>query len=350
MGDHTQGNDLPPSFLLRSGPVLPGVVDLAQHRRPSLAVSLWQLANTAVPFALCWWAMLASLSVGWWLTWLLALPTAGLTMRLFVIQHDCGHGSFFRSRAANDWLGRILGVLTITPYRYWRHTHALHHAHHGKLEHRHDLGYFQLLTVGEYRRLPPRARLGYRLYRNPLVFMLVGPVWQFFLKHRLPLDLPRSARAQWASVLGTNLGMLALGGLVAWQVGLGRFLMVQAPVSYLAAALGMWLFYVQHTFEGAAPMVPARAWDHRTSALAGSSFYDLPRPLAWLTGDIGLHHVHHLDSRIPNYRLRDCLTLEEISQVPALSFGKSLRAWRLSLCDERTGRLVGFRDADLAEV
>lgn len=309
---------------------------------PSTPRSLRQLAITATAFVLLWITMWLTLDLGYWLTLLLALPAAGFLVRLFMIQHDCGHGSYFRSRRLNDLVGRVLGVVTMTPYDYWRSLHAVHHATSGNLDRR-GIGDITMLTVGEYQALSWPRRLLYRLYRHPLVLFGVGPLYLFVFKHRAPFDLPLSNRGLWLSVLATN---LAIVGLTAGAMGLFgplAVLEIQLPVTAMAATIGVWLFFVQHQFEHAY-WREDEGWDYAEAAVHGSSYYRLPRLLQWFTASIGLHHVHHLWSRIPNYRLQECVDqVPELARVRALTMTDSLRCARLALFDEREGRMISFR-------
>jgi omega-6 fatty acid desaturase (delta-12 desaturase) len=300
-----------------------------------------QLLNSAVPFVLLWLLMLASLEYSYWVTLLLALPAAGFLVRLFIIQHDCGHGSFFRSRAANDTLGFVLGVLTLTPYAYWRKTHAIHHATSGNLDHR-GFGDVTTLTVKEYLALTPWRRLRYRLYRNPLILFGLGPVYEF-LRHRFPWGLPRSWRREWASVFWTNLGILAVVAVMWSTIGIRAFLAVHLPIALMVGIAGVWLFYIQHQFEDTY-WEKDNTWEFHAAGLEGSSFYDLPGILHWFTGNIGVHHVHHLSSRIPNYRLQQCMRENpELQQVTRLTLLGSLKCARLKLWDEERRKLVDFK-------
>ena len=241
--------------------------------------------------------MWTALGTGHWIGLLLAVPAAGFLERLFMIQHDCGHGSFFRRRRANDWVGRVIGVLTLTPYDFWRHTHALHHATYHR-----GFGDFDTLTVREFLALSRWRQLMYRLYRNPIVMFGVGPMYLFVLQHRLPVGLMRSSWHFWLSTMATNLAIAALAATMIWLVGLGSFLLVQLPITLVAGSIGVWLFYVQHQFEDTFWAQDA-SWNFHEAALHGSSHYDLPNVLRWFTANIGVHHVHHLCSRIPYYRL-----------------------------------------------
>jgi omega-6 fatty acid desaturase (delta-12 desaturase) len=316
---------------------------LAGYREPSNARSILEIVITVLPLALLWLLMWASLDVGYWLCLLLAVPAAGFLVRLFMIQHDCGHGAFFRQRAANDWVGRVIGVLTLTPYDFWRRTHALHHAGSGNLDRR-GIGDIDMLTVREYLALPRRRRLLYRLYRNPLVLFGIGPVYNFALRQRLPLGLMRGGWQPWASTMATNLGIAMLAVLLIWLVGVGPFLLVHLPITFLGAAIGVWLFYVQHQFEDTF-WDRNENWNFHDAALHGSSHYDLPRVLRWFTANIGVHHVHHLCSRIPYYRLPTVLRDHpQLAEVGRLTLLESLKCLRMALWSEEQRRGISFRE------
>ena len=320
------------------------VTMLAPYRESSPGRSLAELFVTVVPFVALWLAMLLSLRYSYWLCLLLAVPAAGFLVRLFMIQHDCGHGSFFRRRRANDWLGRVLGVLTLTPYGYWRRTHAMHHATSGHLDRR-GTGDIDTLTVREYQSLPAWRRALYRLKRHPIVVLGSGPFYLFVLQHRLPVRLMRAGREPWLSVMSTNLAIAVVVGLLVAFLGLRDFLLVQAPITLLASSAGVWLFYVQHQFEHTYWEWGAD-WNLHTGALHGSSHYDLPPVLRWFTANIGIHHVHHLASRIPCYRLGEALRAHpELRGRQSPDAQGELRCLRLALWDEDQRRLVGFRDA-----
>jgi len=321
---------------------------LAPYKKSHRGKSLFQLITTSVLFVAGWVAMLYSLEVGYWLTLLLALPTAGLLTRLFIIQHDCGHGSFFRSSRANHAVGSVIGVLMMIPYHYWRRTHAIHHASAGDLDHR-EFGDISTLTVDEYLALSRWGRLGYRLYRNIFFLVLVGPIYQFVFKHRLPLDTPRAWRKEWASILWTNVALVALVVTLGQTIGYGTLVLVHLPVLMLSGGFGLWLFYVQHQFEDTYWRNHPE-WDIHRAALEGSSFFDLPPVLHWFTGNIGYHHIHHLSSRIPNYSLKRCLEENpELQKVTRFTLWESLRCARLKLWDEREKRLIGFSDLRTAD-
>jgi omega-6 fatty acid desaturase (delta-12 desaturase) len=316
---------------------------LAGYQHPDTRRSLWELAATLVPLALLWGGAYVSAARGWWWGLLLIVPASLFLVRLFMIQHDCGHQAFFRSKAANTWTGRLAGVLTMTPYEYWRRTHAIHHATSGNLDRR-GLGAIEMLTVEEYRALPWRKRMAYRIYRHPATLLGLGPTYMFVLQHRLPIGTMRE-RWAWMSVLGNNLGLLLLAaGLIA-VAGPRAFLLAHLPVVVLAATVGVWLFYVQHQFEETY-WARNEGWDPAKAALAGSSHLKLPAPLAWWTAHIGAHHIHHAASRIPFYRLPEVLRREPaFAAAPVLTLRHTLTALNLALWDERSERLVSFRAA-----
>jgi omega-6 fatty acid desaturase (delta-12 desaturase) len=318
---------------------------LNRYREPSDARSVVELAITALPLAGLWVAIWAGVHFGhYWLSVLLTVPAAGFFLRMFIIQHDCGHGSFFRHRRANDWLGRVIGVLTLTPYDYWRRSHALHHASSGHLERR-GIGDIDTLTVAEYRALSARGRLRYRIYRNPIVMFGIGPAYLFLFEQRLPVDLMRGGWVPWTSAMVTNAAIAAMVGSLMWLVGPGTFLLVHLPIALIAGSAGVWLFYVQHQFEDTL-WDRGPAWNMQEAALHGSSHYDLPAVLRWFTANIGMHHIHHLCSRIPYYRLPRVLRDHpELRGIGRLTLWQSFRCVRFVLWDETGRRLVSFHDA-----
>ncbi len=318
---------------------------LAPYRRSSTARAAVELAITLLPFVSAWGAMAFAAATGrLWLFALLLIPTAGLVVRLFLIQHDCGHGSFFATRAANDTCGRLLGLLTLTPYDYWRRTHALHHASSGNLAAR-GIGDVDTLTLREYRARSRWGRLLYRLYRHPAVLFGLGPALLFGLQYRLPLGLAGKL-GPWLSTMGTNVGIGLLATLLIWLLGVTMFVAVQVPVMLVAASIGVWLFYVQHQFEETHWSQPPQ-WNMHEAALHGSSHYDLPPLLRWFTANVGIHHVHHLVSRVPYYRLREVLRdFPELASVGRLTLGQSFTCVGLVLWDEEGGRLIRFNEAD----
>jgi acyl-lipid omega-6 desaturase (Delta-12 desaturase) len=319
------------------------IQDLARYRAPHHGRSIFEILITVVPLVLLWLSMWFALKLGYGLYLLLAVPAAGFLVRLFMIQHDCGHGAFFRHRLANDWVGRVIGVLTLTPYDFWRRTHAVHHATSGNLDRR-GIGDVDTLTVDEYLSRPFWARLRYRLYRHPLVMFGLGPAYLFFLQQRLPFGLMRAGWQPWVSTMATNLAILLAAGITIWAVGFIAFLLVQLPIMLLGASLGVWLFYVQHQFEDTF-WAADTSWNLHEAALHGSSHYDLPIVLRWFTANIGVHHVHHLCSRIPFYRLPVALRRHpELAKVGRLTLGQSILSVRLVLWDEAARRLISFRD------
>ncbi len=317
---------------------------LAPYREPNGKRSVFEVLITLVPFIALWALACAALQLSYWLSFGLMVIASGFLVRLFAIQHDCGHGTLFRRRQVNDWIGRLLGVLTLTPYDAWRRDHAIHHASSGNLEKR-GIGDISTLTVREYRDRSIWGRLGYRVYRHPICMFVIGPAYQFFLRHRLPLGKISARNAPWLSTMLTNLAIAILFGSLIWFVGLVPFLIIHLPITMIAASIGVWLFYVQHQFEDTV-WDDGSDWNLHDAALHGSSHYDLPAVLRWFTANIGVHHVHHLCSRIPYYRLpqvlRDHPVLASQSRLTLL---ESLGTIRLALWDEGKSRLVSFRDA-----
>lgn len=317
---------------------------LATFRRPSNLRGLYEIAVSVIPLALLWLLMWRSLHIHYAMTLLLALPAAGFLLRLFLIQHDCGHGAFFRGRRANDWVGRCIGVLTLSPYNLWRRGHATHHAGTGNLDRR-GTGDVDTLTVCEFRKLGFWGQLRYRLYRNPAVMFGLGPAWLFFLRYRLPLGHMREGWRPWASAMGTNCAIALVSTGLILLVGLQAFLLIQLPITLIAASAGVWLFYVQHQFEQT-HWSKGTDWAFHEAALLGSSHYALPGVLRWFTANIGMHHIHHLCSNIPFYRLSAALEARpELANINRLTVRQSLRSVRLVLWDEAAGRLISFREA-----
>jgi acyl-lipid omega-6 desaturase (Delta-12 desaturase) len=318
---------------------------LVPYRKASTTRGVFELAVTFLPFIAVWAAMLLATVHGrFWLSLVLTPLAAGLLVRLFMIQHDCGHGSFFPSKLANDWVGRAISVLTMTPYDHWRRSHAIHHATSGNLDRR-GIGDIDTLTVREYYALNWRDRLRYRLYRHPLVMFGLGPGYLFLLENRLPFGFMRKGAMPWLSTMTTNAGIALAGGLLILFVGLLPFVIVHLPIILFAATTGVWLFYVQHQFQTTTWDGTAE-WSVHEAALHGSSHYDLPEPLRWFSANIGMHHVHHLSSGIPYYRLPDVLRNHpELHEVGRLTLWRSLSCIHLALWDEEKRRLVSFRQA-----
>jgi acyl-lipid omega-6 desaturase (Delta-12 desaturase) len=320
---------------------LPGV--LSRYRDPKLSRSLVEIAITALPLVALWAAMWGLLHVSYWLSLVLAVPAAGFLVRLFLIQHDCSHGSFFRHRGINDWVGRVIGIVTLTPYDYWKRTHAAHHASSGNLDRR-GMGDIDTLTVSEYMSRNRLGRLAYRLYRHPVVMFGIGPVYLFVLQHRAPLGLMRGAGWKpWISTMSTNAGIAVIAAALIWLIGLGPFLLIHGPIVLISGSLGVWLFYVQHQFEETS-WAHDHDWSLPEAALHGSSHYDLPIILRWFSANIGVHHIHHLSSKIPYYRLREALNNHpELAEVSRLTLWQSLRCVNFVLWDESARRLISFR-------
>ncbi|ODT59852.1 MULTISPECIES: fatty acid desaturase [Paracoccus] len=316
---------------------------LARYRDPSTPRSLFELAVTLLPLMAVWALAWAALSVSAWLALILAAANGLFLVRIFIIQHDCGHGSFLKNRRAQDWVGRSLGVLTLTPYAVWKRTHAIHHAYHGNLDQR-GIGDVMTLTIDEYRARSGFGRFMYRLYRHPMVLFVLGPSYLFILQNRLPLGL-MGQRQYWMSAMGTNAAIAVLVALIVWAGGWLPVLVVFLPTVVVAATIGVWLFYVQHQFEET-HWSRAEDWQIHDAALEGSSHYVLPQPLRWLTGNIGIHHVHHLYSRIPFYRLGEVIRdHRELAEAQRLTIRESLSAVRLHLWDDPQGKLISFAEA-----
>jgi omega-6 fatty acid desaturase (delta-12 desaturase) len=316
--------------------------DVSKYQQPDLGKAIWQIVNTFVPYIALWVLMIRTvqLRVSYWITLALAVVAAGFLVRIFIIFHDCGHGSFFASRRANKILGYVTGILTFTPYDYWRHNHGVHHATVSDLDRR-GTGDVYIMTVDEYLAAPLWKRIAYRLYENPLVMFGLGPPFVFLIAQRFH---GKGAKPrQRYSVYFTNLAILAIVLVASLTIGFRTYVLVQLPIILIAGVVGVWLFYVQHHFEG---VYWARhdEWDPWRAALEGSSYYKLPRVLQWFTGNIGLHHIHHVRPRIPNYNLQRCYDeVPAMQAVKPLTIRESLKALRFSLYDEEQEKLVSFR-------
>lgn len=318
---------------------------LSTYRTPHRGRSLLELGVTLVPFVALWVLAAVAVHHGLWWGIALTIPAAGFLLRLFMIQHDCGHGSFFARRRADDWTGRLIGVLTFTPYDYWRRAHAAHHASAGNLDER-GFGDITTLTVTEYHSLSRWRRLAYRLYRNPIVMFGIGPIWLFLFKQRLPFGMMRSGMEPWVSTMATNLAIVILAAALIWLIGSSSFILVQLPIVVLAGSAGIWLFYVQHQFEET-HWSQKPQWQFQDAALHGFSYYELPFVLRWLTANIGIHHVHHLSSRVPYYRLPEVLRdYPELRGIGHITILESLRCVKLVLWDENSQRLISLHEAD----
>jgi omega-6 fatty acid desaturase (delta-12 desaturase) len=313
---------------------------VVRYQQPSRWRGVWQIVNSLVPYAVLWYLIHLSLAVSWWITLPLAILAGGFLVRLFIIHHDCGHGSFFKSRKANDVWGFITGVLTFTPYQLWRREHAIHHSASGDLDRR-GLGSVWTLTVQEYLEASRWKRFAYRLARNPFVLFVIAPFFLFVIKHRFCRK--QASRRERHSVYWTNLAILGVAIGLSVVFGLKAYLVIQLTMAMVAGSAGVWLFYVQHQFEGVYWQRHGQ-WDYFAAALHGSSFYKLPRILQWFSGNIGFHHIHHLSPRIPNYNLERCHQAEPLFQtVPPVTLFSSLKSLTFRLWDEKQHRLVGFR-------
>jgi len=312
-----------------------------KYQTPDLFRSIWQLSHTLVLYIALWVLMVLTLEISYWLTLLLAVVAAGMYVRLFIIFHDCGHGSFFKSSKANHWVGSIIGVLVFTPYFYWRQSHAIHHATAGNLDKR-GVGDVWTMTVEEYLAASSWKRFAYRAYRNPILMFGIGPVFMFLISQRIPTPNRAYKKRERNSIHWTNLGLLVYITLLSLVIGFKNFWLIQLPVLWIASSVGVWLFYVQHQFEGVY-WERAKNWNFVNAGLEGSSFYKLPKVLQWFTGNIGFHHIHHLSPRIPNYLLEKCHRENQIFQVKPVSLLTSLKSLTYRLWDEKTRQLVNFR-------
>ena len=316
---------------------------LSEYREPSTLRSSFELGVTIGPFVLLWALAWVSLSYSYWLTFGIGLLNGAFLLRLFIIQHDCGHGAFFNNRNVSDWLGRVIGVLTLTPYDVWRRSHSIHHSGSGNLARR-GMGDVHTLTVSEYYALSRLNRLLYRLYRNPIVFFGLGPGYLFLVQNRLPLGFTEHVK-YWVSAMVTNAGIILGLGTILYFGGWMPILLIFLPSTLLAATAGVWLFYVQHQFE-TTHWEAEPDWDLHDAALHGSSHYVLPSPLQWISANIGIHHVHHLYSRIPFYRLPEVLRDHAVlAEGNRMTIRESFANARLHLWDEDSKTLLSFSQA-----
>ena len=314
---------------------------LRTFRKSDNRTAVWQLLNTLIPYGFCWYLMVWSIRLGYpyWMTLILVLPASAFLVRIFILFHDCVHGSFFACRKANTFFGYFLGVMVFTPFEDWRFSHLRHHASYANLDAR-GFGDIWTLTLQEYKELPNSTRWMYKFYRNPLVLMGLGAVWNFLLSNRLPAR--KMKRNVHMSVLLTNLLMLAVFLVANRLIGWPAYLLIQLPVLCLAGAAGIWLFYVQHQFKGGY-WARKGEWDPLRAAMEGSSFYKLPVVLRWFSGNIGFHHVHHLNPGIPNYRLKKCYdAIPALSAKEPLTIAESLSFIRLKFWDEERKEMVGY--------
>lgn len=312
---------------------------LVPHQIASAKHALWQLTNTLVPYFLLWYAVYHAQAVSLWLAVPLAAASGALLVRVFIIFHDCTHGSYFRSRRANDIVGFIAGALTFSPYQHWRWEHAVHHASSGNLDRR-GTGDIWTMTVQEYLGASRLRRLNYRLARNPLVLFVLAPLFVFVIKQRFAS--PKAGSRQRRSVWLLNVTLLLNAILLSWIFGVISYLLIQSIAMTVAGGVGLWLFYVQHQFKGVY-WERNDKWDYTAAALRGSSYYKLPRLLQWFSGNIGFHHIHHLSPRIPNYNLQRCHESDSrFAEVTSISLRSSLQSLRFRFWDEHTKELVGY--------
>ncbi|MEM7650817.1 MAG: fatty acid desaturase [Pseudomonadota bacterium] len=342
----TSAPDTPPEICVKS---------IAEHcndyKGADTKRSIFQLVTTLALFAANLVAMYYSLQVSYLLTLALTIPAGGLLTRIFIFQHDCGHGSFFNSNKANTWVGRCLGILTVTPYDFWRRAHNKHHATSGDLDRR-SIGGVDTITVREYEGLSKSMKLAYRIYRNPLFLLFFGTPFYVLVLQRFPFNkssgfyddyqtLPTSSI--WKSIALNNLALIAVFGTVGALIGYGALFAIYLPVLILTSWIGGWLFYIQHQFEETY-WEQNENWNIQEAALLGSSYYVMPKILQWFTGNIGLHHIHHLCSKIPNYKLQECMDAKpEIGEINRLTLRESLKCIDLKLWDEDKGCMVNIK-------
>lgn len=327
------------------------VKQVAAYQKPRISASTWQIINSFVPFFALFVLAYLALDVSFLLTLALDLVAAGFLMRIFIIQHDCGHGSFFKSQRLNSLVGNICGIMTMTPYDFWRTSHAIHHAHNGDLDHR-GTGDVYTMTLKEYQSSSPTQRFGYRLYRNPIVMFIIGPVLMFTLFHRTIFSYRHARNRQGLmSMIRTDIILLVIFSVLAYLMGPKDLFLVYFPIIWFAASIGVWMFYIQHQFEDAY-WSQAPEWDYAAAALEGSTYYKLPKVLQWFSGNIGLHHIHHLSPRIPNYELQRCHDENpNFQKVVTFTLMDSFKlvARRLSLWDEEQQKLISFSEAHRLE-
>ena len=319
---------------------------IKKYTKPNSNLATWQIINSFGGLLVCWIIMaFAYTYLGLWASLIMAFPTSGFVMRIFIIQHDCGHGSFYKSQKINDRVGGICGIFTLTPYKPWRHNHAVHHANHADLDDR-GIGDIWTLTVDEFKDASPLKKIGYRVFRNPLFLFGIAPTIQFLILQRFHYGMTAKwNRSNNLSLLGTNLGLIIIFVIPALILGWREALILWLPVWWIASSLGTWLFYVQHQFEDTY-WEHNQDWDYTLAAMHGSSYYELPTVLQWFTGNIGFHHIHHLSPRIPNYYLEACHRENEIFQkVVKLTIFTSFDTIFLTLWDESARKLISFRQA-----
>lgn len=314
---------------------------IAPYEKSTTKDSVWQLINTIIPFILLWFLAYQSLSVSFFLTLAFAVLAAGFMTRTFIIFHDCCHHSFFKNRLTNKIVGTITGILTFFPYSQWQHDHSIHHATSSNLDKR-GTGDIWMLTVDEYLAEPLWRKIAYRLYRNPFVMFGLGPIYVFLIKNRF--NKKGAKVKEQINTYITNVSIFVLIGLLCWTLGWESFVLVQGPIFLIAGSVGIWLFYVQHTFEDSY-FEENEQWDYVKAAVEGSSFYKLPKFLQWMTGNIGYHHVHHLSPRVPNYKLEEAhVNTPPLQNIPTITLATSLQSLKFRLWDEQNRKFIGYTE------
>lgn len=315
--------------------------NISNYQTPDLRKSIWQIVNTFVPYIVLWILIVYSLTVSYWITAFLIVLAAGFLVRLFIIFHDCGHGSFFKSKKANTIVGSVFGILAFTPYHKWHKDHMQHHATVGNLDKR-GAGDIWTMTTEEYLQSSKWKRFKYRIYRHPLTMFGIGSIYVFLISNRLTNK--EMDKKEKLNVHFTNLMLIVIFVLMSWAIGFWTFVIIQFAIVYLAAIAGLWLFYLQHQYEEVS-WVRNENWNYRKIALEGSSFIKFPKLLQWFSGNIGFHHIHHINARIPNYKLEKCYNENPVFNVDEpVTFIKSLKTMRLRLWDEKNQRLIGFKE------
>lgn len=314
---------------------------IKNYNYPDSAKSWWQIGNSVVPYIGLWVLMIYSLEVSYWLTLALSVIAAGFLVRIFIIFHDCGHGSFFKSARMNKIVGILAGGLVFTPYHKWHHQHKIHHQTVGNLDKR-GVGDVMTLTLEEYKNLSPGKRLFYRIYRNPFMLFLIAPFFIFTIMNRIPTKKLPEKMGLYTHI--TTLGIIAAITAVSILIGLKTYLLIQVPVLYFASGFGVWLFYVQHQFKDVV-WERSENWDYKSIAMEGSSYLKFPKILQWFSGNIGFHHLHHLSPKIPNYKLERCYSENSLFQKKPLTFFSSFKSIRFHLWDESNEKLISFKEA-----
>ena len=311
-----------------------------KYNQPDMRKSIWQICNSFIPYVILWYLMYLSLQYPYWVTLLLSLPACGFLIRLFIIFHDCGHGSFFKSRRASEIVGMIMGIIAFTPYFNWHRQHSIHHATAANLDKR-DIGDVWTLTVEEYRKSSKWKRFIYWSFRNPFIMFTLGPLFVILIKNRFTKK--GITRKEKGNIYFTNIMILLIAASISWLIGLKAYLLIQIPIIFISHVIGIWLFYIQHQFDETSWERDIN-WDYKTAAFKGCSFLKLPAVLQWFTGNIGFHHVHHLSSRIPNYNLARCHYENDLfKEVKPIILFSTFKALNLSLWDEASRRMISFR-------